>query len=93
MMYLLYQLINEQILKFEQKKQLFECIKETEQYFSEKVPISNMEENTHCFPLLNVIKSHENLMPRIGHDFVVVDFESAGQFSNNVITVGHYAAH
>lgn len=39
--------------------------------------IPNMEKSIHCFPLLNVIKSHENLMPRIGHDFAVVDFELA----------------
>lgn len=54
---------------------------------------NKMEKSIHCFPLLNVIKSHENLMPRIGHDFAVVDFELAGQFPNNVTIVGHYAAH
>lgn len=77
------------------RKQLFECSKETGTFLKKYllfIEYRNIE-SIHCFPLLNVIKSHENLMLRIGHDFAVADFESAGQFLNNVSTVGHYAAH
>lgn len=64
---------------------MFECSKETGIFLKKYllfIEYRNIE-SIHCFPLLNVIKSHENLMPGIGHDFAVVDFESAGQFLNN----------